>query len=255
MKIAHRWFEIEAIGDGITWITEPHAERMVRCNIWHVRGRERDVLVDSGLGIVSLAEGAAQVFEKDLVAVATHAHYDHIGSFHEFGERLMHPLEHPIMAESAAFATLDTDAFPPDIVALLRDAGYACPGLLIESLPHAGYTIEDYRISGAEATRPVEDGDVIDIGDRHFEVLHLPGHSPGSIGLWEAASGIFFSGDAIYDGPLIDGLPESSVAEYIETMKRIRELPVRVVHGGHEPSFGRDRLIEIAESYLARHDG
>ena len=96
---------------------------------------------------------------------------------------------------------------------------------------------------------------MIDIGDRHFEVLHLPGHSPGSIGLWEAASGIFFSGDAIYDGPLIDGLPESSVAEYIETMKRIRELPVRVVHGGHEPSFGRDRLIEIAESYLARHDG
>jgi glyoxylase-like metal-dependent hydrolase (beta-lactamase superfamily II) len=43
---------------------------------------------------------------------------------------------------------------------------------------------------------------VIDTGDRHFEVLHLPGHSPGSIGLWEERSGTLFSGDAIYDGPL-----------------------------------------------------
>ena len=255
MRIAERWFEIARIDDGVTWITEPHAERMVRCNIWHVEGRERDLLVDSGLGVVSLAEGAKDVFEKRVVAVATHAHYDHIGGFHEFAERLMHPLEADIMAESAAFATLDTDAFPPDIVAVLREAGYACPGLLIEALPHAGYAIEDYRIEGAEATRTVEEGDVIDTGDRHFEVLHLPGHSPGSIGLWEAASGVFFSGDAVYDGPLIDGLPESSVAHYVETMKRLRELPVRIVHGGHEPSFGRARLIEIADTYLRRHDG
>ena len=254
MKIAGRWFEIARIDDGITWITEPHAERMVRCNIWHVEGRERDLLVDSGLGVVSLAEGARRVFDKRLVAVATHAHYDHIGSFHEFAERLMHPLEADIMAESAAFATLDTDAFPPEIVAVLREAGYACPGLLIDALPHAEYAAEDYSVQGAAATRNIDEGDVIDLGDRHFEVLHLPGHSPGSIGLWEAASGTLFSGDAIYDGPLIDGLPESSVAHYIETVQRLRELPVRVVHGGHEPSFDRPRLIKIADTYLSRHD-
>jgi hypothetical protein len=34
----------------------------------------------------------------------------------------------------------------------------------------------------------VVDGDVIDLGDRAFEVLHLPGHSPGWIGPWDAAS-------------------------------------------------------------------
>ena len=255
MKIAGRWFAVERIGDGVTWITEPHSERMVRCNIWHVRGRERDLLIDSGLGIVSLTQGAAEVFEKRITAVATHAHYDHIGGFHEFAERLMHPLEAVIMAESAAFGALDTDTFPPEIVALLREAGYACPGLLIDALPAPDYAVADYRIQAAEATRNVDEGDVIDLGDRSFEVLHLPGHSPGGIGLWEAASGILFSGDAIYDGPLIDGLPESSIAHYIETMKRLRELPVRVVHGGHEPSFGRERLIEIADAYLKRHDG
>ena len=56
MRIARRGFEIETSGDGITWITEPHAERMVRCNIWHVRGGERDLQRDEdqgGLNVVS----------------------------------------------------------------------------------------------------------------------------------------------------------------------------------------------------------
>ena len=39
-----------------------------------------------------------------------------------------------------------------------------------------------------------------------------------------------------------------------QTMQRLREHPVRVVHGGHEPSFGRPRLIKIADAYLDRHD-
>ena len=104
----------------------------------------------------------------------------------------------------------------------------------------------------APPTRTVEDGHVIDIGGRRFEVLHLPGHSPGSIGLWEAATGILFSGDALYDGPLLDELEDSSIPDYIETMKRLREIPVRVVHAGHDPSFGRDRLIELVDAYLEK---
>jgi hypothetical protein len=35
-------------------------------------------------------------------------------------------------------------------------------------------------------------------------------------------------------------------------MKRLRDLPVDVVHGGHEPSFGRARLIELCDAYLAK---
>jgi glyoxylase-like metal-dependent hydrolase (beta-lactamase superfamily II) len=95
---------------------------------------------------------------------------------------------------------------------------------------------------------------MIDLGDRAFEVLHLPGHSPGSIGLWEAASGILFSGDAVYDGPLLDELEGSDVVAYVATMRRLRDLPVTVVHGGHEPSFGCERLVAICTDYLDRHD-
>ena len=91
---------------------------------------------------------------------------------------------------------------------------------------------------------------MLDLGDRAFEVLHLPGHSPGSIGLWEAATGVLFSGDAVYDGPLLDELDGSDVVAYVATMRRLRELPVGVVHAGHEASFGRERLVELCDAYL-----
>jgi hypothetical protein len=34
-------------------------------------------------------------------------------------------------------------------------------------------------------------------------------------------------------------------------MERLRELPVRVVHGGHDPSFGRDRMLALIDGYVA----
>ena len=46
-------------------------------------------------------------------------------------------------------------------------------------------------------------------------------------------------------------LPESDIPRYLETMTRLRDLPVTVVHAGHEPSFGRERLRELAEAYLS----
>jgi len=62
---------------------------------------------------------------------------------------------------------------------------------------------------------------MIDLGDRVFEVMHLPGYSPGSIGLWEARSETQFSGDAIYDGPLLDEIPGSDITVYFDTMLRL----------------------------------
>ena len=96
------------------------------------------------------------------------------------------------------------------------------------------------------------DGQIIDLGNRHLEVLHLPGHSSGSIGLWEAASGTLFSGDTIYDGPLIDGLPDNRRADYGNSLRRLLDLPVHIVHAGHDPSFDKRRLVALAQDYLAR---
>jgi glyoxylase-like metal-dependent hydrolase (beta-lactamase superfamily II) len=61
---------------------------------------------------------------------------------------------------------------------------------------------------------------------------------------------VFFSGDAVYDGPLLDELDGSDIDAYVATMERLRTLPVTVVHGGHEASFDRQRLIDLCDAYL-----
>jgi len=122
----------------------------------------------------------------------------------------------------------------------------------ITALPHADFDLRTFTCPPARPTGLVEEGDVIDLGNRVLEVLHLPGHSPGSIGLWESATGILFSGDAIYDDPLLDELPGSEIASYLNTMRRLEKLQARVVHAGHDPSFDGLRLRQLARAYLDR---
>jgi hypothetical protein len=55
LPVADRWFDFERISDDITRIWEPHAIRLMRCNIWHIRGRDRDLLVDTGFGVACRA--------------------------------------------------------------------------------------------------------------------------------------------------------------------------------------------------------
>lgn len=253
-QIAERWFERRQIDDDITLVWEPHVIPLMRCNIWHLRGRDRDLLVDTGMGVVSLKDAVADLIEKPVTAAATHAHADHIGAHHEFEDCLIHRLEAGDLRQPARMTSLFLD--DPDFVAYLQASGYGAEAnqCLITALPHEGYEPGAYELKGASVTRVVEEGDIVDLGDRRLEVLHLPGHSPGSIGLWEAATGILFSGDCVYDGPLLDGLTDSNIAHYVESMKRLRALPVGVVHAGHDPSFGRARLIELCDSYLAKND-
>ncbi len=250
LPIAGHWFERKALGDGITLLWEPHVHPLLRCNIWHVTGRDSDLLVDTGLGVASLAEAAADLFDKPLTVVLTHCHMDHAGGAHEFGVCCVHAAEALALTEASNHLPLDIAAYSADDLAWFADIGYDISGGLLTAIPHAGFDPGTHGMQAAEASRLIGEGDMVDLGDRRFEVLHLPGHSPGSIALWDAQSGTLFSGDAIYDGPLLDQIPGSDIPAYIHSMERLRELPVQVVHAGHDPSFGRDRLVELADAYL-----
>ena len=85
MQIAtpETWYETRTLDDGVTHIWEPHIKPFYRCNLWHVRGRDRDLLVDSGMGVVSLRERIAVLAGRPILAVASHTHFDHIGAHHE----------------------------------------------------------------------------------------------------------------------------------------------------------------------------
>ena len=102
----------------------------------------------------------------------------------------------------------------------------------------------------APLTGYLDEGDVLDLGDRSFQVFSLPGHSPDSIALWEKDTGTLFSGDTLYDGDLYDTLYHSDPDAYRESLERLRELPIQTVHGGHFGSFGKERMNELIDGYL-----
>ena len=234
------WYATRTVEPGMTLISVPFVREFYRCNMWHVRGRDRDLLIDSGMGVVPLRRWVPLVAERPLTAVASHTHFDHVGAHHEFPDRLAHAAEADILAAPSRWATLADPYVTDDI---------------FDRLPPAPFEATTYAVRAAPATRVVEDGDTIDLGDRRFEVIHTPGHSPGGIALWEAASGTLFSGDVVYDGPLIEDTYHSDAAQYRASMERLADLPVRVVHGGHFPSYDGARHRQIVRAWLAAHDG
>lgn len=251
MKLASRWFHAIEHDEGVTQLVAPRVHRFIRCNIWHVRGRDRDLVVDTGVGVAQLTGAMRALLRRDVVCVATHVHHDHVGGMHEFEQRLMHPVGAAQMSSAVVRMPLRWSAFEPEMVDRVRSLGFVIQrDEMIDALPYEGFDLDRFHAPGAPATGVVDEGAVIDLGDRAFEVLHLPGHSHDCIGLWEAATRTLFAGDAIHDGPLIDFLPESSRADYVATVRRLRRLRPDVVHAGHDPSFGRQRLGELADAYL-----
>jgi glyoxylase-like metal-dependent hydrolase (beta-lactamase superfamily II) len=236
---ASDWWRTTAVGDGITLIDEPHIKPFYRCNCWHVSDGGEDLLVDSGMGVVSLREWVPLVTGRPLLSVASHTHFDHIGCHHEFAARAVHRAEAHLLAAPARAAVLADPYVTDDI---------------FDRLPPEPYASAAYAVTPAPATRLLEDGDVLGVGQRRFEVVHTPGHSPGGIALWEAETKVLISGDIVYDGPLIEDTYHSDAGDYRRSMERLLTLPVRVVHGGHFPSFSGERLREIITAWLRETD-
>jgi glyoxylase-like metal-dependent hydrolase (beta-lactamase superfamily II) len=256
MRIAAEWYSAGEAEPGVTLITEPHVVRLFRGNLFLVRGRRRDLVVDSGMGVGDLPALLTQLGCRDPILVTTHTHIDHIGghaALADGAEILVHPLEAAALRDPPMPAGLTYDAFTEADRAAFRASGFDTSGLLIDALPRAGFDPAAFHFAGAAPDREVDEGFVIDLGNRRLQVLHLPGHSPGSIGLWDAESGSLFAGDAVYDGVLVDTLPGADIGVYLATMERLRRLPV--VHGGHRASFGRERLHAIIDAYVASRTG
>lgn len=233
---ADTWYRTVPMGDGITLIDEPFIEPFYRCNVWHVRGRDHDLLVDSGMGVVSLRQQVSLVNERTILAIASHTHFDHIGNHHEFEHRLVHPAEADILAHPTRENTLAKGYVSTDI---------------FTALPPGEFDPATYHVLPAPATALLEDGDIVDLGDRQFRVVHTPGHSPGGIALFEEQTGILIAGDIVYDGPLVEDTYHADMDNYITSMERLLDLPVTVVHGGHFGSFGRERYQRIIRDWLA----
>ena len=232
------WFSRTRLAEGLDMLSEPYVHPYMRANIHHLRGRDRDLVVDTGMGLADLTAALDLIPGKPVLAVATHIHLDHVGSLNAFAERA------GPAASAEGFATMPDVLTYADMFRTMQDP--------VERAPTPGWRAADYRLEPAPLTLALGEGDVVDLGDRRYTVLHLPGHSPDSIALFDEADGLFFSGDAIYDDQLLDDLPDSDRAAYRRTMQRLLDLPIRVGHGGHGPAFDWARMRRIAGDYLDR---
>ena len=252
LPVGAPWFTTESLGNGIELITEPFANPWVAGNIWHVRGSSRDLVVDAGLGVASLRRELPGLFANDPILVVTHAHLDHMGGAFEFVECWAHPAE---AVESQSLQTLRGKELLATLGVPMGADDVAPPEFLIDAVPDETYAPGDYQLRPVHRPHLVQEGDVVDLGDRQLTVLHLPGHTPGSIALFEQDTSSLFSGDVIYDVGsaryLLDNLGNSDVESYLQTMDRLEQIGASTVYGGHGDPFDRDRLHELVTEYRA----
>ena len=108
-----------------------------------------------------------------------------------------------------------------------------------------------FGIQGVIREQPLggylQEGDVVSFGRTQLEVLHVPGHSPGSICFYCRAENVIFVGDVLFAGSIgRTDLPKGNYAELIAGIQRkLMVLPDEtIVYSGHGPAttIGNERV-------------
>ena len=146
-------------------------------------GTERALLVDSGHGSGDLLGAVSDLTDLPVILINTHADHDHIGGNAQFGTAFMHPSEF-------ARYRLELDEF-------------------------------NITVGKGHVVSPLWEGDVVDIGGRRFEVLHVPGHTPGCLALLDAENRILLGGDSILDDKIAMIGPWRNFDAYICSIEKL----------------------------------
>jgi len=228
------WFEVRKVAQDVHAILEPHhAEEVIS---YLILGQERAILLDTGMGIGDIHRLVSEMTDKPVTVVNSHYHWDHVADNHRFSRIAIHASEAHLLQQDPLQETLQE---------AMRAENFWGP-----VPPH--FDPADYDIRPSRANQLLEDGEFLELGGRRLQVLHTPGHSPGSICLWSEEEGLLFTGDTVYAGPLYVQLENSDFLTYYESMKRLADLApsLRLVLPGHnwtplEPQI----LLEMADGF------
>lgn len=178
-------------------------------------GSHHALLFDTGYGFGSLKDVVRGITDKPLYVVNSHGHVDHACGNEQFGGAYIHEhdmdLAHEHNGRTMRLAELETAEVPMDF----------CP--------------ESYLALGTGALKPVGEGHCFELGGMTLEVIHLPGHTAGSIGLWCPERRLLWVGDAMNCFVWLF-LPEAQNLDiYIETLHKAAALPFTHMIQSHEP--------------------
>lgn len=225
------WFTINRIDKETYIISEYRHWEETHCYL--LNGTEHSLLIDTGLGICNIYNEVIKLTNKPIIAVATHIHWDHIGGHEYFPDFYAHKEELNWLKGE----------FPLTMSQIKEMVIDRC------DLPE-GYNVNNYKFFQGDPTRVLKDNDIIDIGGRHIEILHTPGHSPGHMSFWEKERSYLFTGDLVYKGTLFAYYPSTNPEAYLKSLELVASLLVkRVFPAHHNLDIQPEILIRMRDAF------
>lgn len=179
------WFEIIKHKDHLYIIRERLDEIDPRfyttyTNLYLILGSHSALLIDTGSGLFPLKPVVKDlILDRTLLVINTHSHFDHIGGNHEFDNIYIHKNE-------------KKQILKPHDISFLQDSSREITKL---------YRNKNYILPPANGFQLVKDEEIIDLGKLTLEIIHTPGHSPGSISLLTNENELF-TGDTAHYGTM-----------------------------------------------------
>lgn len=228
-------------------------------------------LIDSGPNLTScleaLREGLADLghpLEEVRRVIVTHEHSDHYGLLREVVQASgAQVFCHAEVADIIEAFSLQREKMRLYFLDLYRELGV--PASVIEEFREISRSSQGLR-SETRVDVPLRDRDHITFARLDLEVLHTPGHSRGSLCLYDRTHRVLFSGDhllsSVTSNPVIEAPPEGSdrrpqsLVDYLGSLRRIQELEVEVVLPAHGESIydHRERIGWIFQHHLERKE-